>query len=46
VAEEEGDRRGDDRIDEMLDAIRPGLETNSEDPLTLEVQKFLTCLEL
>jgi hypothetical protein len=25
---EEDDRMGDDRIDEMLDAIRPKLETN------------------
>jgi hypothetical protein len=40
VAEEEDDRRGDDRIDEMLDAIQPDLETNSEFPPTPEVQKF------
>jgi hypothetical protein len=33
VAEEE-DRSSDDRIDEMLDAIRPKLGTNSEDPPT------------
>jgi hypothetical protein len=36
----------DDRMDEMLDAIWPELEINHEDPPTLEVQKFLTCLEL
>jgi hypothetical protein len=44
VAEEEDDRRGDNRMDEMLDAIRPELETNSEDPPTLEVQKFFDML--
>jgi hypothetical protein len=38
VAEEEDDRRGDDRMDEMLDDIRSELETNSEDPSTPEVQ--------
>jgi hypothetical protein len=32
VAEAEDDRSGDDRIDEMLDAIRQELETNREDP--------------
>jgi hypothetical protein len=37
VAEEEDDRRRDDRMDEMLDAIRLELETNPEDPPTLEV---------
>jgi hypothetical protein len=44
VVEEEDDRRGDDRMDEMLNAIRPNLETNSEDPPTLEVQKFFDML--
>jgi hypothetical protein len=44
VAEEEDDRRGDDRMDEMLDAIRLELETNSEDPSTPEVQKFFDIL--
>jgi hypothetical protein len=39
VAEEEDDRKGDDRMDEMLDAIQPELETNSNDPPILEVQK-------
>jgi hypothetical protein len=39
VAEEDG-RMGDDRMDEMLDAIWPELKTNSENPPTLEVPKF------
>jgi hypothetical protein len=43
VAEEE-DRSSDDRIDEMLDAIRPKLGTNSEDPPTPEVQIFFDIL--
>jgi hypothetical protein len=46
VAEEEDDRSGDDRMDEMLDVIRPVRETNRKDSPTLEVQIFLTCLEL
>jgi hypothetical protein len=37
VAEEEDDRRDDDRMDEML-------ETNSEDPVKPEVQKFFDIL--
>jgi hypothetical protein len=41
---EEDDRSGDDRMDEMLDAIRPELETNSEDHPTLKVQKFFDML--
>jgi hypothetical protein len=40
VVEDEDDRSGDDRMDEMLDAIRPELETNHEDPPTSGVQKF------
>jgi hypothetical protein len=44
VAEEEDDRSGDDRMDEMLDAIRLELETNFEDPPTLEVQKSFDML--
>jgi hypothetical protein len=40
VAEDEDNRSGDDRMDEMLDVIRPELETNHEDPSTPEVQKF------
>jgi hypothetical protein len=46
VAEDEDDMSGDDRIYEMLDAIRPELETNHEDPPTSKVQMFLRCLEL
>jgi hypothetical protein len=37
VVEDEDDRSGDDRMDEMLDAIWPELETNREDPPTPEV---------
>jgi hypothetical protein len=33
-----------DRMDEMLDAIRPELETNYEDPPIPEVQKFFDML--
>jgi hypothetical protein len=44
VAEEEGDRSGDDRMDEMLDAIWSELKINSEDPPTPEVQKFFDML--
>jgi hypothetical protein len=44
VAEEEDDRSGDDRMDEMLGAIQPELETNSEDSPTSEVQKFFDML--
>jgi hypothetical protein len=40
MGEDENDRRGDDRMDEMLDTIWLELETNSEDPPTPEVQKF------
>jgi hypothetical protein len=40
----EDDRTGDDRMDEMLNAIRPELETNPEVPPTLEVQKFFNIL--
>jgi hypothetical protein len=46
VVEDEDDRSGDDRMDEMLDAIWSELETNHEDPPTLKVQNFLTCLKL
>jgi hypothetical protein len=45
VVEDEDDRSGDGRMDEMLDAIHPELETNREDPPTLEVQKFLDMLK-
>jgi hypothetical protein len=44
VVEEEDDRSGDNRMDEMLDAIRPELEINSENPLIPEVQKFFDML--
>jgi hypothetical protein len=44
VVEEEDDRRGDDRMDEMLDSIQPELKMNSEDPPTPEVQKFFDML--
>jgi hypothetical protein len=44
VAEDEDDRSGDDRMDEMLDAIRLELETNREDPPTREVQKVFNML--
>jgi hypothetical protein len=44
VAEEEDDKSGDDRMDEMLDAIWPELETNSEDPPTPYVLKFFDML--
>jgi hypothetical protein len=40
VTEEEDDRRGDNKMDEMLDAIWPELKINSEDPPTPEVQIF------
>jgi hypothetical protein len=46
VAEEEDDRSSDDRMAEMLDAIWLELETNSEDPPTLEVQKFFNMLRV
>jgi hypothetical protein len=44
VAEEEDDMRGDDRMDEMLDAIQPKHETTPEDPPTPKVQKFFDIL--
>jgi hypothetical protein len=44
VAEEKDDRSGDDKMDEMLDTIRPKLETKPEDPLTPDVQKFFDML--
>jgi hypothetical protein len=44
VAKDEDDRSGDDRMDEMLDAIWSELETNCEYPPTLEVQKFFDML--
>jgi hypothetical protein len=44
VAEEEDDRSGQDRMDEMLDVIWPELETHHKDPSTPEVQKFFNML--
>jgi hypothetical protein len=44
VVEDEDDRSGDERMDEMLDAIWPELETNPEDPPTPEVPKFFDML--
>jgi hypothetical protein len=44
VVEEEDDRSSDNRMDEMLDAIRPELEINSENPPIPEVQKFFDML--
>jgi hypothetical protein len=37
MVEDEDDRSSDDRMDEMLDAIRSELEINHGDPPTLEV---------
>jgi hypothetical protein len=45
VVENEDDRSGDDRMDEMFDAIRSELETNHEDPPTPEVQKCFDMLK-
>jgi hypothetical protein len=45
VVEDEDDRSGDDRMDEMLDAIRSELETNPEDLPTPKVQKFFDMLK-
>jgi hypothetical protein len=42
---EEDDRIGDDRMNEMFDAIRSELETNPEDPPTPDVQKFFDILK-
>jgi hypothetical protein len=44
VMEEEDDRRGDNKMDGMLDAIWPELKINSEDPPTPEVQIFFDML--
>jgi hypothetical protein len=44
VPEEEDDRRGDDRMDEMLDSIRPELETNPKGPPTPKEQKLFNIL--
>jgi hypothetical protein len=44
VAEDEDGRSSDDKMDEMLDAIRPELGTNCENPPTPEVQKLFDML--
>jgi hypothetical protein len=44
MTEEEDDRSSDDRMDEMLHAIRLELGTNHEDPTTPKVQKFFNML--
>jgi hypothetical protein len=44
VNEEEEDKSGDDRMDEMLDAMWLEHETHPEDPPTPEVQKFFDML--
>jgi hypothetical protein len=41
---EDDDSTSDDRMDEMLDAIRSEFGTNPEDPPTPEVQKFFDIL--
>jgi hypothetical protein len=41
---EENDRTCNDRMNEMIDAIRPELERNPEDPSTPKVQKFFDIL--
>jgi len=42
---EDDDMTRDDRMDEMLDAIRPEFEAHSEDPPTPEVQQFFDLLK-
>jgi hypothetical protein len=44
VAKEEDNRSGNDRMDEMLDAIWSEIGTNREDPPTPVVQKFFDIL--
>jgi hypothetical protein len=44
AAEEEDDRSGDIRMDEMLDAIWPVHETNPNDPATPKAQFFFDML--
>jgi hypothetical protein len=44
VAKEEDDRQSDDRMDELLDVIRPEHGTNPKDPSIPEVQKFFDIL--
>jgi hypothetical protein len=42
---DDGDRSDYDRMDEMLDDIRPEFDLDSEDPPTPEVQKFFEALK-
>jgi hypothetical protein len=44
VGEDEDDRSGDDRMDEILDAIWLELEINHDDPPISEVQNFFDML--
>jgi hypothetical protein len=46
VVEDEDDRSGDDRMDEMFDAIWPEIKTNREDLPILEVKKFFDMLKV
>jgi hypothetical protein len=47
IAEESAnDRRGADRMDEMLEAIRPKFDMNIEDPPTPEVKEFFSLLKV
>jgi hypothetical protein len=39
------DRTGADRMDEMVEAIRPEFDLNSEDPPTPEVEEFFRLLK-
>jgi hypothetical protein len=47
VAAEEStnDRAGADRMDEMLEAIRPEFDMDTEDPPTLKVEEFFRLLK-
>jgi hypothetical protein len=46
VPEDEDDGSGDDRMDDMLDAIRSELETNHEDPPAPKVPNFFDMLRV
>jgi hypothetical protein len=46
VPEDEDDRSGVDRMDDMLDAIQSELETNHEDPPALKVPNFFDMLRV
>jgi hypothetical protein len=45
VEESANDRMGGDRMDEMLEAIRPEFDMNTEDPATPEVEEFFRLLK-